>query len=166
MGQKLNHNSLFSVSQLQYGTTPEEPSIWQLACEMGAASLCPLTRHGREIGLELRCFSTTEVLLGVARGKILQSQSKCLGSYSTISQLDQQFVNQDLGFMRENLCGLWSKAFAQPPVSVLISVFLKTSWGSGTVIFYYYFFFSFRNRMKNLCTATCKEQHLKALARN
>lgn len=127
------------MSQLQRGTTPEEPSIWQLACEKGAASLCPLTRHGREIGLELRCPSSTEVVLGVARGKILQSQSKCLGSYSSVSQLDQQFVNQDLGFMHENLRSLWSKAFAQPPVSVLISVFLKTSWGSGTVIFFFFF---------------------------
>lgn len=111
----------------------------QLACEKRVVFLCPLTRYEHEMGLELDCLRNTEIFLGVAQGKIVQS-------HSTISQLDQQFINQNLGFVHVNLCGLWPKALPQPPVSVLIKfqpVFLKKkSWDSGTVNSFFFSFFS------------------------
>lgn len=73
--------------------------------------MCPLMRHEREIRLELDCLSNTEIFLEVAKGKILQSPSKCLGCYSTISQLDQQFINQNLGFMCEKSLGFVVQSF-------------------------------------------------------
>lgn len=60
-------------------------------------------RHEHEIGLELDCLSNTQISLGVAQCKILQSQSRSLGSYGTIPQLDQQLVNQNLVSKCENL---------------------------------------------------------------
>lgn len=58
------------------------------------------------MGLELDCLSNTELFLGAAWGKIVQSQGKCLSSYSTISQVDQQFIKQILEFICEKLCDL------------------------------------------------------------
>lgn len=55
------------------------------------------------MGLELDRLSNTQIFLGVAQCKILQSQSRCLGSYGTIPRLDQQLVNQNLVFKFENL---------------------------------------------------------------
>lgn len=54
------------------------------------------------MGLELDCLNT-QIFLGVVQCKILQSQSRYLGNYGTIPQLDKQLLNQNLVSKCENL---------------------------------------------------------------